>query len=73
MGYQRSRVSETPASIHVPFNGLLEFIFRNVHNVCASMITYCDLALYSSAIHSKFICKRAPWEMELYCKDFFDP
>lgn len=50
MGYQRqSRVSETPAAIQVPlrFNGLLAFIFRNVHNVCASMITYSDLTLYT--------------------------
>lgn len=49
MGYQRqSRVSETPAAIQVPlrFNGLLAFIFRNVHNVCAPMITYSDLTLY---------------------------
>lgn len=52
MGYQRQRrVSETPAAIQVPlrFNGLLAFIFRNVHNVCAPMISYSDLTLHTSS------------------------
>lgn len=68
MGYQRhSRVSETPAAIHVPLrlNGLLAFIFRNVRNVCASMITYSDLMFCVLYTRVPVFVLVYYWELEL--------